>query len=297
MRYFLRGETLFVRGNFSAVSTGAGGGLGAVSTIFNHTVPKSFDCEDVNGYLQEIVSEYDFSDDFFGLLTAVSMRSLCILSYEFITVFVTAGVSNPNPDHPHAPGTINIIITSRERLCDAALIETIITATEAKAHALAEMGRSFTGTTTDAVVVACEGEEVVHQYAGTLTEAGRRVYEAVRFGVKEALKRHEGTVERQKESFFVFSTIGGEHWSEWQPEGCPYYPCHFEGQCCDFCFCPLYPCKDLSLGAWIEASNGRKVWSCESCTLNHEPKVANYLTEHPEATLAELKDLAKKKKE
>jgi hypothetical protein len=38
------------------------------------------------------------------------------------------------------------------------------------------------------------------------------------------------------------------HWVEWSPEGCPYYPCHFEGQQCDFCYCPLYPCLDTSLG-------------------------------------------------
>nr|WP_269850484.1 cysteine-rich small domain-containing protein [Methanosarcina horonobensis] len=25
---------------------------------------------------------------------------------------------------------------------------------------------------------------------------------------------------------------------------CEYYPCHFEGQNCTFCFCPFYPCEN-----------------------------------------------------
>ena len=29
---------------------------------------------------------------------------------------------------------------------------------------------------------------------------------------------------------------------------CEFYPCHFEGQYCDFCYCPFYPCGDSSTG-------------------------------------------------
>ena len=36
--------------------------------------------------------------DYFGLLTAVSMKNLCVLSYGTLTAFITAGMSNPNPD-------------------------------------------------------------------------------------------------------------------------------------------------------------------------------------------------------
>lgn len=54
---------------------------------------------------------------------------------------------------------------------------------------------------------------------------------------------------------------------------CPYYPCHFPGQDCTFCFCPFYPCKDERTGGkWIERSSGGKVWSCEDCTLVHRPE-------------------------
>ncbi len=56
---------------------------------------------------------------------------------------------------------------------------------------------------------------------------------------------------------------------------CEYYPCHFTGQDCTFCFCPFYPCQDENTGGkLIESSTGGQVWSCEHCTLLHRPKVA-----------------------
>ncbi|MDD1670080.1 MAG: cysteine-rich small domain-containing protein, partial [Methanomicrobiales archaeon] len=101
--------------------------------------------------------------------------------------------------------------------------------------------------------------------------------------------RYEGREERKAPSIFVYSRYGGDHWVEWTPEGCPYYPCHFEGQRCDFCYCPLYPCLDLSLGQWVESRKGGRVWNCAGCTLLHTPEVAEYLKKHPEAGLSELK--------
>ncbi len=291
MRYFIRESTLFIRGHMKAASTGIHGGIRPVSTIFNQTVPKHFDHRDPIRHLTEVADRYGFSHEFFGLLTAVNMASLCIFHYDYLTTFVTAGVSNPNPE---GPNTINVIVHSRQGLSEGAMLETIITATEAKAKALHEMGYEFTGTTTDAVVVAHEGEEETHEYAGTLTEVGRRVYESVRVGVQEALRRHLGEIPRSAPSLFIYSRYGGERWVEWSPHNCPYYPCHFEGQRCDFCYCPFYPCEDEELGAWVESSSGGMVWSCQHCELIHLPRIAEYLKTYPEASLKELKTLQKK---
>ncbi|WP_455364744.1 cobyric acid synthase [[Eubacterium] cellulosolvens] len=62
-------------------------------------------------------------------------------------------------------------------------------------------------------------------------------------------------------------------------ESCPYYPCHFHGQDCTWCFCPFYPCYDASLGGkTIYVEDGRKaVWSCKNCTLVHNPNVAQQI--------------------
>jgi threonine-phosphate decarboxylase len=57
---------------------------------------------------------------------------------------------------------------------------------------------------------------------------------------------------------------------------CEYYPCHFEGQDCTFCFCPFYPCEDLrTSGEYIPRESGSKVWSCMKCHIVHKPEVAH----------------------
>ncbi len=286
MRYFIRDTTLFLRGYFFSASTGVHGGVGRVSTIFNHSIPEDWDDgADPHAYIQRLARREGFGEDVFGLLTAVELSSLCILQYDMLTVFVTAGVRDPAST---VPGTINLIVYSREGLSPSALLETILVATEAKTRGLQAAGYSCTGTPTDAVVVASEGE-TKHTYGGVLTEVGRRVYAAIQFGVEQALKRHAGTITREAPSFFVYSRYGGDHWAEWTPEGCPYYPCHFPGQVCDFCYCPFYPCGDPALGELVESSSRGEIWSCSRCHLLHRPEVAEYLKRNPEATLRELK--------
>ncbi len=289
MRYHYSKDTVYIKGEFRAASTGVAGGLKCVSTLLNHTVPKDFDHEDPAGYIRGLVAAKGYGEDTFGLLTAVWMQNLCVMRYDYVTAFVTAGVTNPSPD-PMKPHTINIIVTSDEGMTDACLLETIRVTTEAKAHALRLLGREFTGTTSDAVITACSGG-VKHIYAGTFTELGRRVYDAVLHGVLASLDRHEGRVVRSGPSFFIYSRFEGDHWVEWQKEGCPYYPCHFPGQACDFCYCPFYPCHDTELGEMVEGSSGGQVWACTDCTLLHLPHVAAYLKAHPDATLDELKAL------
>ncbi|MCL7414548.1 MAG: threonine-phosphate decarboxylase CobD [ANME-2 cluster archaeon] len=61
---------------------------------------------------------------------------------------------------------------------------------------------------------------------------------------------------------------------------CEYYPCHFEGQDCTFCFCPFYPCMDERTGGhMVERRTGGEVWSCAGCDLVHRPDVANSILE------------------
>ncbi|WP_394697697.1 aminotransferase class I/II-fold pyridoxal phosphate-dependent enzyme [uncultured Methanomethylovorans sp.] len=56
---------------------------------------------------------------------------------------------------------------------------------------------------------------------------------------------------------------------------CPYYPCHFPGQDCTFCYCPFNPCKEEKTGGeWIIGSKGKKGWSCMNCYLIHKPEIA-----------------------
>jgi len=56
---------------------------------------------------------------------------------------------------------------------------------------------------------------------------------------------------------------------------CEYYPCHFSGQDCTFCFCPFYPCENEKAGGeLIQRTTGGPVWSCARCSLIHKGDVA-----------------------
>ncbi|MEM2902374.1 MAG: cobyric acid synthase [Candidatus Bathyarchaeia archaeon] len=59
-----------------------------------------------------------------------------------------------------------------------------------------------------------------------------------------------------------------------QDRSCPYYPCHFEGQDCTWCFCPFYPCGDERTGGGPLKKSGGEVWSCERCVIIHKRSVA-----------------------
>jgi adenosylcobinamide hydrolase len=286
MRYYIDHDTLFIRGNFIAASTGMNGGIRRVSTLFNHTIGPEWDHDHPGKEAERVAAQAGLCGDFFGLFTTVPMGNLCVLQYDFITVFVTASLATAAVSRAVFQ-TINIIVCSGEGMSEGALLETIMTTTEAKVEALLAAGHTPNGTSADGVVVACEGP-VCHTSAGVASSAGSRIRTGVLKGVEEALRRSSGKVSCNRPSFFVQSRFGGGHWVEWVPEGCPYYPCHEEGQRCDFCYCPFYPCKDDRLGQWVEGSQGGQVWNCARCTLLHEPEVADYLIKNPEASREEL---------
>lgn len=58
---------------------------------------------------------------------------------------------------------------------------------------------------------------------------------------------------------------------------CPYYPSHFIGQDCTFCFCPFYPCEDPTLGKFIASRRGGDIWDCSDCLFIHRSDVAEFV--------------------
>jgi len=135
-----------------------------------------------------------------------------------LAAVVTAGVSNAvragDPasvrETPHgfeaiesasAPpgGTINILLFIARELTPAALVEAVMTATEAKAAALHDLSvrsrygeGTATGTGTDQIAVAARRGGAPLHSAGTHTSLGECIGRAVRCGVVEALARQEG---------------------------------------------------------------------------------------------------------
>jgi len=96
-------------------------------------------------------------------------------------------------------GTINILLFIGRELTPAALVEAVMTATEAKAAALQDLSvrsrygeGAATGTGTDQIAVAAGlGGARLHS-AGTHTALGACIGRVVRCGVLEALARQEG---------------------------------------------------------------------------------------------------------
>jgi adenosylcobinamide hydrolase len=286
MRYYSDTNTLFIRGSFRAASTGISGGIRSVSTLLNHYLLPAGEVVVSEKDLDTIIAGAGLEKNYFGLTTAVPIHQACVFQFDFITVFITAGIRR---EPPATGGSINIIIISSQGMDDAALLETIMVTSEAKAEALKEMDLPLSGTPADAIIAACEEEgSSGHRSAGRSTEAGRRVREAVLFGLPEAIRRHDAAIKSDRPAFFIFSRFKGEHWIEWTQKDCPYYPCHFAGQSCEYCYCPFYPCHDETLGQWVPGSNGGRVWNCARCRLPHEPEIAAYLKKFPGASLQEL---------
>ena len=144
MRYYTRSDTLFIRGPFRAASTGVNGGIRSVSTLLNHTLRPDSDSSDAEKELEMVATGTGIGRDYFGLLTTVPADRACVLQYDFITVFITAGIRR---EAPGRAGSVCIIITSSEGMSDGALLETIMVATEAKAEALLALDLPLTGDT------------------------------------------------------------------------------------------------------------------------------------------------------
>jgi len=196
MQYYVKDQTLIIKGDFEAVSTGLNGGRARVNYLFNKQVPRTFNPPNPQEFVREEALKLGLEEANFGLLTAVNMEYLQIIENAYLTAFITAGVSNGSEFRAKI-GTINIILISKARLSETALFGAIITATEAKGLALLEKGYTFLGTNTDAVIVAYEASSVSDPgnkekqeipYAGSSTDFGKKITEAVIKGVKAGLE-------------------------------------------------------------------------------------------------------------
>jgi adenosylcobinamide hydrolase len=176
-------ETLIIEGDFFALSSGLLGGWRQVEHLFNHTV-KDHELKDPVSYLKSVAERFGMKN-YFGLLTAVPMDKLAIVEVEDVTAFVTAGVRNPN----ERIGTINVIVIVEGDMPDGAMVNAVITATEAKSMALLKSGLNFTGTCTDAVIIAKTGYGRFYEYAGYASELGRKIWTAVKNAVKDSLSK------------------------------------------------------------------------------------------------------------
>lgn len=172
-----------------------GGGILPARYILNMHVNKNYNCNSPAGDLVAFARSRGINETFHGFMTAVYLnktKSVTLREQNVtVTALVTAGMSNAtsagiSEPASFAPGTINIILLVDANLTHAALVNAVITVTEAKTASLHDKniltlnGLSATGTSTDAICIACTGRGELLNYAGSATVVGWLMARAVR---------------------------------------------------------------------------------------------------------------------
>ncbi|MGO4185508.1 adenosylcobinamide amidohydrolase [Paenibacillus sp. TAF43_2] len=186
------------------------GGFSYTNRIVNWKVPLTYQCEDPVLDIINQCTEWGCEPEAtVGLLTAAKLTHASITEMEGdrfkLVCCTTVGTRNAarsgmprSTFSAYSPGTINIVILIDGQMTESAMVNAVITATEAKTAALQhlgivemETGQSATGTTTDAIVIAVSQAaswNAVHAYAGAATTIGCAIGEAVYETVLEAAR-------------------------------------------------------------------------------------------------------------
>jgi adenosylcobinamide hydrolase len=214
------------------LSTGHDGGCHSADAAYLCTVPEGFDRTDLDAYRRDRLAAAGFDAEGPALLTGVHLDHARGARSGPVEAVVTAGVSNPAalpvapageqargsvpaepvtddataPDPgpgdgpPPGQGTVNVAVGTTRDLPPGALANLVAVAAEAKAATLlARTG--FPGTTSDAVVAACDPDGERAAFSGSATEVGAAARACVREAVSASLEsRYTGTDESLPDS-------------------------------------------------------------------------------------------------
>lgn len=176
-----------------------GGGIGERHWILNAQVSHGYRRLDPDSHLAELAAAEGLHGPGVGLMTAADVRRFGQAQDGGVLATVTAGLSvrgwaaapAQNDAGPAGPGTVNTVVVLPVPLTDAALVNAVSTATEAKVQALLDEGYDCSGTPTDAVCVAAHvplpGGEA-HPFAGPRSLWGARLARAVHTAVRRAAR-------------------------------------------------------------------------------------------------------------
>ncbi|MFI0795361.1 adenosylcobinamide amidohydrolase [Micromonospora rubida] len=180
-----------------------GGGIGVRNWVVNATVPMSYHRDDPAEHLAELAGQLGLDGPGVGLLTGVDVADVVARTDTGVRVWATVGLGTPLQAAESAPvepapvepapveptesgtrvGTVNIVIQMPARLGDAALVNAVATATEAKVQAIRDLGLAATGTPTDAVTVLCPVDGAPAAYGGPRSTWGAPLARAVHAAV------------------------------------------------------------------------------------------------------------------
>jgi adenosylcobinamide amidohydrolase len=174
-----------------------GGGMGDRRWIVNAQVPIGYDRVDPEVHLAALARAVGCEGAGVGLLTAADVTRYGAGQEEGVSAVATVGLGmvtwaadEDGSWSPWRPGTINLVAFVPVPLSDAALVNSIITVTEAKTQALLDAAVPGTGTASDAACVCCpthqRGQEA-ETFGGPRSAWGARLaraaYRAVTAGI------------------------------------------------------------------------------------------------------------------
>ena len=180
----------------ACASTVVGGGIGVRHWVLNAQVPADGPGGDPAGFLAALARGFGCSGAGVGFLTAAPVDAWTQGSSGAVTVVATVGLTHPawaaapvaGSTPRSAAGTVNVVAFVPARLAPAALVNAVMTVTEAKTQALLEHGVPGTGTPTDATCVLAPTTGAAEPYAGPRSQVGgdlaRAVHTAVAAGVE-----------------------------------------------------------------------------------------------------------------
>ena len=173
-----------------------GGGLGPRAWWLDAEVDKEYFHPDPIAHAREIAAGLGLAPDAgIAMLTAADVSRWTRADDEGVTVAATVGLGLPvlaavppevaAREAAEPAGTVNVLVVVPAPLSDAALVNAVVTTTEAKAQALAEAGLRATGTSSDAVCVACPDPagSRPEPYGGPRSLWGARIARAVHAAV------------------------------------------------------------------------------------------------------------------
>ena len=193
---------------YRMISSGVlGGGLGPREWVLNAQVATGYARTDPAAHLRQLARGLGLSGPGIGLLTAAQVTDLVQREDQGVRVAATVGLRVPTwaaaptrrpggPDRELAPadrdvrprpGTINVVVVVPVPLADAAFVNAVVTATEAKAQAVLDAGFPGTGTATDAICIAAPmdpGGAPAEEFTGPRSPWGASIARAVHTAVR-----------------------------------------------------------------------------------------------------------------
>ena len=179
-----------------------GGGWGERHWILAAQVAHGYHRTDPADHLAGLARDLGLDGPGIGMLTAVDVRLVTASREDGVAAAATVGLTDPcwaaaadaataapATGAPGIAGTVNIVAVLSRRLSGAALVNAVMTVTEAKSQALWEAGFAGTGTPSDAVAVLCAPSGPAEAFGGPRSRYGSRLARAVHRAVLDGSRR------------------------------------------------------------------------------------------------------------